>query len=235
METMQKRYVERIEQLIAEGEALAQSEQPSKKPGIKTIQDHTKLHAWLMKVENIIETTFGQNSPHFKRKEELFKGKTYYASQVRFIVGLLTGALDDLKNGFLVRQEFLIAGEIFNSVLEQGKYFLGKGHKDVAAILARIVVEDRLKRMAKQAGIDLYDPPKEGHKKPWSKSPAKLNHNLKDEGQYGEPQWSQIQAWLKVGNPAAHGDFKKYDREQVRLMLEGIEHFLTTTNNPIGN
>jgi hypothetical protein len=36
MELKHKRYVERIEQLIAEGEALAQSEQPTKKPGIKT-------------------------------------------------------------------------------------------------------------------------------------------------------------------------------------------------------
>ncbi|HDN27392.1 MAG TPA: hypothetical protein ENG03_09920 [Thioploca sp.] len=231
METKHQRYVERLEQLIAEGEALAQSEQPSKKPGIKTIQDHTKLHAWLIKVENIIETTFGQNSPHFKRKEELFKGKTYYASQVRFIVGLLTGALDDLKNGFLVRQEFLIAGEIFKSVLEQGKYFFDKGHKDAAAIYARIVVEERLKGMAKQAGIDLSDSQKPG----WRKSAAKLNYCLKDEGQYGEPQWSQIQAWIKVGNSAAHGKFNEYDHEQVRLMLEGIEHFLTTTNNPIGD
>lgn len=234
METKHKRYAERIEQLIKEGEELAQSEQPSKKPGIKTIQDHTKLHAWLTKVDSIIEITFGQNSPHFKRKEELFKGKTYYASQVRFIVGLLTGALDDINNGFLVHQEFLIASEIFNSVLEEAKYLLDKGHKDVVAVLARIVVEDRLKRMAKQAGIDLYDPPKEGHNKPWRKSAAKLNYSLKDKGRYGEPQWSQIQAWLKVGNSAAHGDFNEYDQEQVRLMLEGIEHFLTTTNNPIG-
>ncbi len=149
-------------------------------------------------------------------------------------MGLLTGGLDDLNNGFLVHQEFLIASEIFNSVLEEAKYLLDKGHNDVVAVLARIVVEDRLKRMAKQAGIDLYDPPKEGHNKPWRKSAAKLNYSLKESGRYGEPQWSQIQAWLKAGNSAAHGDFNEYDQEQVRLMLEGIEHFLTTTNNPIG-
>jgi len=227
METKQKRYVERIEQLIVEGEELAQSEQPSKKPGIKTIQDHTKLHAWLMKVDNIIETTFGQNSPHFKRKEELFKGKTYYASQVRFIVGLLTGALDDLKNGFLVHQEFLIAGEIFNSVLEQGKYFLDKGHKDVAAILARIVVEERLNGMARQAGC-LDDSQKR-------KPASELNSCLKKKKRYQEPQRSQIQTWLAVGNSAAHGKFGEYDQEKVKVMLDGIEHFLTITNNPIGD
>jgi hypothetical protein len=225
MELKHKRYVERIEQLIAEGEALAQSEQPSRKPGIKTIQDHTKLHAWLTKVENIIETTFGQNSIQFKRKEELFKGKTYYASQVRFIVGLLTGALDDIKNGFLVHQEFLIAGEIFNSVLEQGKYFLDKGHKDVAAIYARIVLEERLKGMAKQAGC-LEDSQKR-------KPASELNGCLKKKGRYQEPQRSQIQAWLAVGN-SAHGKFEEYDHEKVRTMLEGIEHFLTLTNNPFG-
>jgi hypothetical protein len=226
MELKQKRYVERLEELIAEGEALAQSEQPTKKPGIKTIQNPTKLHAWLIKVDNIIETTFGQNSPQFKRKEELFKGQTHFATQVRAIVGLLTGALDDLKNGFLVHQEFLIAGEIFNSVLEQGKYFLEKRHKDVAAILARIVVEDRLKRMAKQAGC-LDDSQK------W-KPASELNGCLKKKGQYGEPQRSDIQAWLAVGNSAAHGKFDEYDPEKVRIMLDGIEHFLTLTNNPIG-
>ncbi|MEN8219666.1 MAG: hypothetical protein ABFS56_25605 [Pseudomonadota bacterium] len=227
MELKQKRYAERIEQLIVEGEELAKSEQPSKKPGIKTIQDHTKLHAWLTNVENIIETTFGQNSPQFKRKEELFKGKTYYASQVRMIVGLLTGALDDLKNGFLVHQEFLIAGEIFNSVLEQAKHFLDKGHKDAAAIYARIVVEERLKGMAKQAGC-LEDSQK------W-KPASKLNDCLKNKGRYGSPQLSKIKAWLAVGNSAAHGKFGEYDQEEVKNMLKGIEHFLTITNNPIGD
>jgi len=226
MELKQKRYVERLEELIAEGEALSQSEQPTKNPGIKTIQDQKKLQAWLTKVDNIIGKTFGQNSPQFKRKKELFKGKTHYATQVRAIVGLLTGALDDLKKGFLVHQELLIAGEIFNSVLEQAKDFLDKGHKDVAAIYARIVVEERLKRMAKQAGCL-----EESQKR---KQASVLNDCLKKKGQYGEPQRSDIQAWLAIGNSAAHGKFDEYDPEQVRIMLEGIEHFLTLTNNPFG-
>jgi len=216
----QKRYAERIQELIAEGENLANNPQLSKE-GYKIIGDNAKRIEWLSKVENIIETTFGKNSSRFKRNEELSNGKTHLPTQINKIVGLLKAGLSDLEGGFLVSQEFLIAGEIFADVLEQSKYFHSLKHKDVAAMLARTVLEDGLKRIARQEGIELTQYPKKIAKKA-----SALNDELKKKGRYQEPQRSSIQAWLATGNAAAHGNFNDYDDDEVKTMLEGIEHFL---------
>ncbi|OQY47819.1 MAG: hypothetical protein B6242_04160 [Anaerolineaceae bacterium 4572_78] len=108
-----QQYAERIKELIEEGQVIATLEKPTKKPGIKTIQDNYRLQKWLTNVEQIVKTTFGQNSLQFQNLSELLKGSTYYASAVRGITGLLAGALEDLEKGFLLEKEILIAGEIF--------------------------------------------------------------------------------------------------------------------------
>jgi hypothetical protein len=209
----QKRYAERIKKLIAEGETLANNPQLSKE-GYKIIGDNAKRIEWLSKVENIIETTFSKNSSQFRRNEELSRGKTHLPTQINKIVGLLKGGLSDLEGGFLVSQEFLIAGEIFADVLEQAKYFHSLKHKDVAAMLCRTVLEDGLKRMARKANLNDKPPP------------AKLNEKLCEKGLYKEHLRRSISAWIKIGNSAAHGDFNDYDDNHVKNMLEGIEHFL---------
>ncbi len=217
----QKRYAERIQELIAEGESLANNPQLSKE-GYKIIGDNAKRIEWLSKVENIIETTFGKNSSQFRRNEELSSGKTHLPTQIHKIVGLLKAGLSDLEGGYLVSQEFLIAGEIYATVLERAKdYFYKLKDKDVAAMLGRTVLENGLKRMARQEGLELT----QGTKKT-AKKASILNDELKKKGRYQEPQRSLIQAWLAPGNKAAHGKFDDYDDDEVKNMLEGIEHFL---------
>jgi hypothetical protein len=219
----QKRYAERIQELIAEGETLANNPQLSKE-GYKIIGDNAKRIEWLSKVENIIETTFGKNSSQFRRNEELSSGKTHLPTQIKKIVGLLRGGLSDLEGGFLVSQEFLIAGEIYATVLERAKdYFYKLKDKDVAAILGRTVLEDGLKRMARQEGLDFTK--KQGSQER-AKTASDFNNELKKKGRYQEPQRSSIQAWLALGNSAAHSKFDDYDDDEVKNMLEGIEHFL---------
>jgi hypothetical protein len=218
----QKRYAERIQELIAEGENLANNPQLSKE-GYKIIGDNAKRIEWLSKVENIIETTFGKNSSQFRLQEELSNGKTHLPTQIQKIVGLLRGGLSDLEGGFLVGQEFLIAGEIFATVLEQAKDFHSKGHKDVAAMLGRTVLENGLKRMARQEGLELTR--KQGSQER-PKMASDFNNELKKKGRYQEPQRSSIQAWIATGNAAAHGNFNDYGDDEVKTMLEGIKHFL---------
>jgi len=216
----QKRYAERIHELIAEGETLANNPQLSKE-GYKIIGDNAKRIEWLSKVENIIEATFGKNSSQFRRNEELSRGKTHLPTQINKIVGLLRGGLSDLEGGFLVSQEFLIAGEIYATVLEQAKdYFYKLKNKDVAAMLGRTVLEDGLKRMARQEGLE--------PKKIAKMVPATLNDELKKKGRYQEAQHKLITDWRTIGNKAAHGEFNSYNDAQVKTMLEGIEHFLAS-------
>lgn len=216
MNLTQRRYATRLQELIDESKDVASLAKISGNGFLTVpyIEDQASLNAWLIKIKNIIETTFGSTSPHFRTLQEITQKDINSTSQINAIKGLLIGSLDDLENGYLLGQEFLIAGEIFDSVLEEAKHILKNGYKDPAAVLARVVLEDALKRLARQE--QLNDKQKA----------SQLNDELRKAGKYNQPQWRQIQSWLDVGNFAAHGKFGEYSEEQVTDLIEGIERFI---------
>lgn len=212
-----ERYADRIRELIEEGQAVAKLERPSGVRGFGPyIRDKVPLQAWLVKVNNILETAFGPHSPQMYHFQQFTTdiAAVAHSSEVLSIVGVLTGALDDLEEGYLLGQEFLIAGEVFDSVLEQAKHLNQSGHKDPAAVLARVVLEDALKRMARGEGLDD------------NQSASRLNDELRRIEKYPQPRWRLVQAWLDIGNAAAHGNFNEYNEEDVEGLIENIGQFL---------
>jgi hypothetical protein len=213
----QQRRAERLRELIEEGNAVAALERRS--DGMSYIPDPAAIQAWLAKVANAIETTFGNGSSQLRHWEDLMSGgpgRVQSAHRVLAIVGLLSGAVDDLEHGYLLGQEFLIAGELFDSLLDQASHLNDRGYKDPAAVLGRVVLEDALARIARREGID----------KPL-KATA-LNDELKKANVYGQPQWRQVQVWLDIGNSAAHGKFDQFTTEGVKTMIAGISQFLAS-------
>lgn len=223
MNSTQKRYVARLQELIDESkniETLVKKPEPSRNPGamslsLSYIEDKASLNAWLIKVKNIISIIFGNTSIQFNRIEELAKDNGFFGlSQIMSIKGVLMGSLDDLNNGFLVGKEFLIAGEIFDSVLEEAKELLKTEHKDPAAMLGRVVLEDALRRLAQQEKISD------------TLKASQINIELRKAGRYNLSQERLIQAWLDIGNYAAHGKFDQYSKEQVKDQIESVERFI---------
>jgi hypothetical protein len=211
-------YVKRIHDLIEEGNIVARLEKTHGSFIYIGGSDGVKLQSWLTKSRNMLETVFGTNSPHYRQFLETIPvegvRKITRPDEVYQITGILSGALDDLENGFLVGQEFLIAGAIFDGVLDQAKQLNKNGYKDPAAVLARVVLEDSLKRIAREEMID-------------DKLKASvINDELKKKERYSQPQWRFIQAWLDIGNSAAHGNFSDYIKDDVLNMIQGIEQFI---------
>jgi hypothetical protein len=207
-----KRAADRVRSLITEGTAVAGLEQHSSVGPY--IQEKIPLHAWWVKVENLIESVFGPQSAHGRQLRRLTKRTPEHSYEVLGIVGMLTGALDDLESGFLIGQENLVAGVVLDDVLEQALELVRAGFKDPAAVLVRVVVEDTLRRLSRAHSLD--DTVKA----------SALNDALWKKGGYGKPQWRLVQAWLDIGNAAAHGDFAAYTADQVRQVILDVERFL---------
>ena len=218
-----KRYADRLRALIDEGKSVTELEQRHGSTKFDVWigkEDKIPLHAWLGKVNNVLYMVFGPESPQVKHFTEILPHENLRsverAHEVYYIIGVLEGALDDLEHGFLTGQEFLVAGEVFDSVLEQAKHLVDTGYKDPAAVLARVVLEDALKRIARAEGLDD------------TLKASRINDELKKAQRYPQPQWRLVQAWLDVGNSAAHGRFDDYDAERVQETIRDIEHFLAT-------
>jgi hypothetical protein len=215
-----KRYAERIIDLIHEGDEVAKLERPSSGGSYIQDKDKIKLHSWLTKVTNILELVFGSNSPQYRNFQENLPGGglgfVEHSYEIFPIIGVLVGALDDLEKGYLLGQEFIVVGEVFDSILEQAEMLLKSGFKDPAAVLARVVLEDSLKRLARSMGSDE------------SKKASQINDELKRLGTYSQPQWRLVQAWLDIGNAAAHGKFSEYDNTDVTNQINGVKQFLAS-------
>ncbi len=211
-----KRLSDRMRELINEGRSVAELERPSEY-GTEYIMDKPALHSWLSKVVNIIETSFGVQSSQSRHLSQLMPNGIQFVEhshEVLSIVGLLSGALNDLEGGYLLKQEFFIAGDLFDSILEQAKHLNQTGYKDPAAVLGRVVLEDALRRIAKRESLDS------------SGKASAINDSLKNEGIYAQPRWRMVQAWLDIGNAAAHGKTDDFTEQDVTKMIEGITEFL---------
>ena len=101
-----QKYVDRLQELIIEGNLIASRCAPS---GFNN--DHTSVQAWLSKSENIIFLVFGENSTQGRNYRALLTRFIFIqqSHEIRRVVGLLSGAKDDLENGFLAGQEFMVA------------------------------------------------------------------------------------------------------------------------------
>jgi hypothetical protein len=186
-----------------------------------------KLSSWLIRVENILVLIFKEESIQHRRFVTIRK-KEEITADVRLdqIKGLLVGCLDDLEKGFLEGQEFIIANEVFDSVLGEAEFFLKEqNNKDISAILLRIVLGDSLKRMARKEGVEILDT--NGKDKKFSV----LNDELKGKDVYNQTTWRLIQAWLDIGNAASKGKFEEYTFEQVEGFYEGVNTFMANYFN----
>ncbi len=63
------------------------------------------------------------------------------------------------------------------------------------------------------------------------KKVSTLNDELKTSNYFIQTVWRQNQAWLDIGNEAAHGNFDKYDLAQVENFYRGLVNFLSSEFN----
>jgi hypothetical protein len=229
-----ERYANRLRELIIDWNEIIKTRDVSYYDGIQefklTQSTIAQCANWLTKAENILIVIFGDSGTHvsnFRNAATLLRRYGVSDHYVYRVLGEIEAALDDLENGFLINQEFLVAADVFDSVLAQAKHLLDAKYKDPAAVLGRVVMEDSLKRLARANGFSTLD--NNGK----NKKASVINDELKTANLYNQPQWRQLQAWFDIGNDAAHGNFSNFSDDDVKRMLEGIEAFLASYLNVV--
>ena len=218
-----QRYADRLESLVDEGNRVANLAQSMGSPDPRSLikgKDKQTLRSWLVKAENLLQSAFGKESAHYSEFTSLKGGTVNRQDQVYRLIGVLEGALDDLRGGYLIGQEFLVAGEVFDSVLERARHLHENQYHNPAAVLGRVVLEDALQRLAREEGID-----------PNQKT-NQINIGLRKADRYPKPQWRRIESWLDVGNAAAHGNFDEFTAADVEDLLDGVAEFIATELRP---
>lgn len=109
---------------------------------------------------------------------------------------------------------------MFGDFLEMADHLVGNHYKDAAAVIAGSTLEGHLRQLAIKAGISC------DHNGRPKKADA-LNSELAAAGVYSKLDQKSVTAWLGLRNDAAHGNYATYDENQVRLLIQSVQHFLS--------
>ncbi len=222
-------FLKRIHDLIDLGEETLRSEElvVEEDPDDEDVEieeyyvDEMLFHQFRASALTFLNQLFGKK--YFLTKD--FNEQVFQATKenVEIGIGMMKSVQFDLENGYLESVRSLITGEVFSDFLDMAEHLLKEDYKDPAAVLAGGVLEDHLRKLCQSHNIDSEEE-KVGKTVP--RKSDRLNSDLAKSGAYGKQDLKMVTGWLNLRNHAAHGEFDKYTKEEVRIMLLGVRDFL---------
>jgi hypothetical protein len=137
------------------------------------------------------------------------------------LIGIAKALRSDYENGNLQSVQELIHADIFADFLDMAEYLLDQGFKDAAAVIVGSVLEEHLRKLSLKNGITIIQ--SSGSQK----KADTLNGDLANANIYSKLDLKNVTAWLDLRNRAAHGHYNDYTKDQVLLMLQGVQNFIS--------
>lgn len=181
------------------------------------------LAGWLAQSSASLTTVFGPQHTYSEKFVEGTKTENHpfrHGDAVRVGVGILKAASEDYGNGYVWTLKERVHADLFDDYLDMAESLLGDGYKDAAAVIAGSTLESHLRALSTKNGLSTVDVKGKRHKA------AALNVELMRHGVFNNNEASQVTAWLAIRNDAAHGDYNKYQPDNVKLMIDGIRLFM---------
>lgn len=209
---------DRLNELIEMVEKVLSTRKPPPEGviGLDASVDEGLFYQWKAGALSFLKAVFGSDSTHFQEFKENCKYSNY--SDALRGQSVLKAAKEDIEGGYLRKLETLVSADVFTDFLEMAEHLLEQGYKDPAASLIGAVLEDGLRKIAKNNSIQLKS----------KEDISSLNQKLADAPTpiYNRLTQKRIQVWNDIRNNADHGHFSEYTSDNVKEMLNGVRDFL---------
>lgn len=218
--------IERCNEIIKSGEDELESQESE----IIRIKTMSKINT---SIENIYNLCFPNGIPDHLRLGNFIRTLTNLGvNKLRLTpIGLFSFRLEsfkgfkvDLEKGLVTRNLVKIVSlDIYDDMIEQAqnlREFNIESLNRAACVLARIVLEDTLKKICDINSINLT-----------SDKASVANDELKKQNIITKEQWRLNQVWLDIGNKAAHPQssqeegFSSITEDQINNMIVSVKQF----------
>lgn len=219
-----KEVAERIRDLAKEGLELLKRR---KKGPASTFV--IQWNDWYSRALKGLEFGFGTNSELYanfvdSRVKPQMLAEVKYKAQFQHIVGthfgsqvgMISGAESILKDDWYTNVQDVAAKEAMGSLEETASGLLDEGLKDAAAILTRVVLEQKLHHLCVKSEVEI------GKKKPGIHD---YTNELYNSGKLRKHEMRAIQRWADIGNDAIHLRFDEYSNKNIHEMLDWVRDF----------
>lgn len=234
-EQLQGKFLKRFDDLIQEGEGIRDgikvtpggwnSHLGHQTPDTEEI-DWPRFVKWRFNCMSLLDPIVPKEHAN-REPTEVLREMSCKRGEIEWGIAMLKAIKDDFEQGMFIDLAAQIEAELAADYLGQAEYLLGEGKSGKfdhvpAAVLAGAVLEKTLRSLAAKQNppIDLLT------QKGDPKTMAPLIEDLKKAGVFVETKAKQLRLFAGIRNDAAHGDFHKFERMDVELMLKGVSNFL---------
>jgi hypothetical protein len=199
----QEETLKRLDDLIEQGKGLRYG----------TDDYYGQFIGWSTQAKSLLQSLLDSTDPYVSE----FTKNSDYQGGTKAPVEILTRLRSDVANGYLRTTANLISAEVFGDFLEMAQHLLDEGYKDPAASLTGAVLEDGLRRIARNNDITVTD----------RDDLASLKDKCVGKRIFNNLVRQQITAWTTLRNSADHGKFTEYTAQQVGSMIADVRAFLS--------
>ncbi|MFF2215355.1 hypothetical protein [Streptomyces antibioticus] len=173
----------------------------------------------MYRIESAIERVTALGSVH-RNQLELYREEQEASFTLAEFVGVAEALRDVLKAGWTESAVELVYSDTHSEYLDKAGSLLDAGYKTPAAVIGGTALEFHVRALCVKHGVATERP---------DGSPKKsdtMNADLKRADVYSTLQHNHLTAWMDLRNKAPHGDWVEYDKQQVRMLIDGVHDFM---------
>lgn len=174
--------------------------------------DYSVFHAFRSAVLSFLERVFGAKHVYYKEFDAIVNSQ--YITSTEAGKQILQVVKEEISGEWLFTVRGLVSAEIFGDFIALAKQTLDE-NKDVAAVLVCAALEDALKRIAIQKGLDIEE-----------KEMSQVINALKTNGVIKGSQAPIAKGYAKLRNKAFHAEWDKIEKPEVSSAIGFTEQFL---------
>jgi hypothetical protein len=213
---------QRFKELLTEGQRLIETAPHDEKGNpdywipARKISEYQR---WIGSTMNLIKLidqssgTFSSECDHLQENNENKIGVAYRMMQKLF--GLLSATYDEWQRGLLRKMEYIVVAEAFDDFLDHAELYHKSNKKIESSILASVVLEDSVKRIAKKNGLNT---------KGISLEP--LIDDLVKKNIFTPVKAKRIKGFSGVRNRALHAEWEEIDIMDVGDLIAGTRELI---------
>jgi hypothetical protein len=182
-----------------------------------------ETQAWLSSAANLVTllatpgSYYREELARISRHDDLKVGASWVV--VQKMLGLVISLQDEVSHGLVSKLEYMVLAAAFDDFLDHAAAFHKGNNAREAGVLAAVVLEDTIKRIATKNGVTA-----EGL------SLEQLVDELVKVGVFTPVKAKRVKAYAGVRNPALHAEWDKFDIRDAGELIAGtrelIEDFL---------
>jgi hypothetical protein len=216
-----KKLIDRVDQLIQLGNQTLKATQYSKYSRCEIV-DRGQRIKFRSAVLSFLEQVYGKGHSYYHEFNRAVAVSNFKVDSIKSGIEILSVIRSEIEGGWLISVKGLLRAEIFSDFLEMSDHLLSEGYKDASAVMIGGVLENHLRQLCRNNGID---PEIKKDTKEIPKKADQLNSELATAEVYNKLDQKMVTGWLDLRNKAAHGHYDQYTKEQVETMLNGVSEF----------